>query len=152
MGGAAGRDGCVFRQGTRPSRQRRNGIKSKKVRSSGGYIDVSTPRDRNGEFEPMLVKNRECELHTGMDEIIISLYAGGNSIDDIHYPLRITHYTLHITHYTLRISHSALNSSQLRTQGSQPQTFLSPLSLFFPIFAPRKKSNNKKRYEVPLRT
>lgn len=67
---------------------RRNGIKSKKVRSSGGYIDVATPRDRNGEFEPMLVKNWERELHTGMDEIIISLYARGNSIDDIHYLLR----------------------------------------------------------------
>ena len=67
---------------------RRNGKKCKKVRCSGGYIDVTTPRDRNGEFEPMLVKNWERELHTGMDEIIISLYARGNSIDDIHYLLR----------------------------------------------------------------
>lgn len=67
---------------------RRNGKKSKRVRSSGGYIEVSTPRDRNGEFAPMLVKNWERELHTGMDDIIISLYARGNSIDDIHYLLR----------------------------------------------------------------
>ena len=50
---------------------RRNGFKQKQVRSTGGMLTVNTPRDRSGEYAPMLVKNWERELTTGMDEIIL---------------------------------------------------------------------------------
>jgi len=64
-------------------KNRRNGHLSKTVRSSTGPLSISTPRDRNGDHEPILVGKRERELKTGMDEIILELYASGNSVSDI---------------------------------------------------------------------
>lgn len=62
---------------------RRNGHTHKIVRSNTGPIEVHTPRDRLGSHEPILIKKWERELGTGIDDIIISLYARGQSIEDI---------------------------------------------------------------------
>ena len=67
---------------------RKNGFKKKQVRSTGGMLSINTPRDRNGEYEPIMVKNWERELTTGMDEIILSLYARGHSVEDVQQHLR----------------------------------------------------------------
>lgn len=67
---------------------RKNGFKKKQVRSTGGMLSINTPRDRNGEYEPIMVKNWERELSTGMDEIILSLYARGHSVEDVQQHLR----------------------------------------------------------------
>jgi len=68
---------------TTKKKNRRNGHLSKTVRSSSGPLSIRTPRDRNGDHEPLLVGKRERELKTGMDEIILELYASGNSVSDI---------------------------------------------------------------------
>lgn len=68
-------------------RNRRNGHTSKLVRSVAGPLDVKTPRDRQGEHEPKLIKKWERELGTGLDEIILSLYARGQSVEDVRYQL-----------------------------------------------------------------
>ena len=60
----------------------RNGKSSKSVRSVHGEIELEVPRDRNGTFEPQLVKKGEKQLH-GFDDRIISLYSRGMSIRDI---------------------------------------------------------------------
>lgn len=60
----------------------RNGKSQKSVRSVHGDIDVEVPRDRNGTFEPKLVKKGEKQLN-GFDERILSLYARGMSTRDI---------------------------------------------------------------------
>lgn len=65
------------------STNRRNGISSKKVKTHYGSIDVSTPRDRNGSFEPELLPKRQTSLGEGLDHKIISLYALGMSYTDI---------------------------------------------------------------------
>lgn len=67
---------------------RRNGHTHKVVRSSAGPLEVHTPRDRSGEHEPILVKKWERELGTGLDDIILSLYARGQSVEDVRYQLR----------------------------------------------------------------
>jgi transposase-like protein len=67
---------------------RRNGHVPKTVRSTSGPVSIRTPRDRNGEFEPVLVGKRERELKTGMDEVIIEMYARGNSVDQIRQQIR----------------------------------------------------------------
>ena len=69
-------------------RNRRNGHVPKTVRSTSGPVSIRTPRDRNGEFEPVLVGKRERELKTGMDEVIIEMYARGNSVDQIRQQIR----------------------------------------------------------------
>ena len=60
----------------------RNGKSRKMVRSIHGDIEIETPRDRNGSFEPQLIKKGEKQLG-GFDERIVSLYARGMSTRDI---------------------------------------------------------------------
>ena len=49
---------------------RRNGYNTKTVRSSNGDIRLKTPRDRDGEFEPILVKKYEKDISFFDDQII----------------------------------------------------------------------------------
>jgi putative transposase len=67
---------------------RRNGHTHKTVTSRVGPLDVRTPRDRLGEHEPILVKKWDRDLGTGLDDIILSLYARGQSVEDVRYQLR----------------------------------------------------------------
>jgi putative transposase len=60
----------------------RNGSTRKTVRTELGPVEVKTPRDRRGSFEPKLVAKRQTRL-AGLDERILGLYAGGMSVRDI---------------------------------------------------------------------
>ena len=62
---------------------KRNGRTPKRVLSDAGPLDISTPRDRNSDFEPELIGKRERELSSGLDNQILALYAQGNSIEDV---------------------------------------------------------------------
>lgn len=67
---------------------RRNGHTNKTVTSRVGPLDIYTPRDRRGEHDPILVKKWDRDLGTGLDDIILSLYARGQSVEDVRYQLR----------------------------------------------------------------
>jgi putative transposase len=60
----------------------RNGKNAKIVQSSYGPIEIETPRDRTGEFEPQIVKKRQKNI-SSFDDKIISMYAKGMSTRDI---------------------------------------------------------------------
>jgi putative transposase len=60
----------------------RNGSTSKTLRTELGAVGVNTPRDRQGSFEPKLVAKRQTQL-AGLDDRILSMYAGGMSVRDI---------------------------------------------------------------------
>ena len=60
----------------------RNGYTAKTVRTELGPVQVKTPRDRQGSFEPRLVGKRQTRL-AGLDEKILALYAGGMTVRDI---------------------------------------------------------------------
>ena len=60
----------------------RNGYSSKTVQESMGEVDISVPRDRNGEFEPQLVKKHQTDVSSIEDKIIF-LYSQGVSTRDI---------------------------------------------------------------------
>lgn len=60
----------------------RNGSTPKTVASEVGDIPLETPRDRAGTFEPRLVPKGSRRVG-GLDDMIISLYAGGMTIRDI---------------------------------------------------------------------
>jgi transposase-like protein len=64
------------------STNRRNGHTEKKVRSSYGELELTVPRDREGEFEPIVVRKNQKEV-TGIEEQIIALYARGVTVRDI---------------------------------------------------------------------
>ena len=91
------------KNGSKPDeiKNRRNGHISKKVRSEFGEMDLSIPRDRDGEFEPVIVKKRQKEI-SGIEEQIIGLYAKGVSVRDIQ---------AHLNHlYGVDISHTLISN------------------------------------------
>jgi Transposase, Mutator family len=60
----------------------RNGSTSKTLKTEHGPIPIDTPRDRNGSFEPKIVKKRQRRF-VGFDEKILALYSRGLSVRDI---------------------------------------------------------------------
>src|SRR3954453_3845838 len=50
----------------------RNGTRAKTVLTDVGPVEIAVPRDREGSFEPKIVKNRQKRL-SGVDEMVISL-------------------------------------------------------------------------------
>lgn len=78
---------------------RRNGKGRKRVQSAVGPLQVETPRDRDGTFEPQLVKKRQVRL-AGMEEKILALYAKGMTTRDIESAL--------VDLYGVTISHALI--------------------------------------------
>ncbi|HIZ88873.1 MAG TPA: transposase [Candidatus Mucispirillum faecigallinarum] len=60
----------------------RNRYSSKTIKTETGAIDISTPRDRNSTFEPVIVKNGQRKASI-LDDQILALYARGMSTRDI---------------------------------------------------------------------
>ena len=60
----------------------RNGATSKTLQTDVGPVEINTPRDRDGSFEPRLVGKRQTRL-AGLDDKILGLYAGGMTVRDI---------------------------------------------------------------------
>ncbi|EXB08251.1 transposase, Mutator family protein [Acinetobacter sp. 1396970] len=54
----------------------RNGFSSKTVLTQGGQLALDIPRDRDGSFEPQIIKKHQTRI-TSMDDQILSLYAKG---------------------------------------------------------------------------
>ncbi len=73
----------------RGSPNSRNGTSPKTLASEVGELRLDGPRDRAGTFEPRLVPKGSRRVG-GLDEMIISLYAGGMTIRDIQYHLART--------------------------------------------------------------
>jgi putative transposase len=65
-----------------PADNCRNGYSSKQIKTEDGTFELETPRDRNGEFEPKLIKKRQTRF-TSMDDKILSLYAKGMTTREI---------------------------------------------------------------------
>ena len=64
----------------------RNGSFPKTIATTVGDVELAVPRDRNGSFTPRLVPTGSRRLG-GLDEMIVSLYAGGMTIRDIEHHL-----------------------------------------------------------------
>ncbi|ANW64800.1 IS256 family transposase [Mycolicibacterium austroafricanum] len=67
----------------------RNGFTPKTVASEVGDVGLAIPRDRDGSFHPTLVPKGSRRLG-GLDDMIISLYAGGMTVRDIQHHLATT--------------------------------------------------------------
>ncbi|ANO76037.1 hypothetical protein OkiPb00232_48090 [Escherichia coli] len=67
---------------SRPGANSRNGYSTKTVITGDGPLELRTPRDRDGTFEPQLVKKNQTRI-TGMDNQLLSLYAKGMTTREI---------------------------------------------------------------------
>lgn len=65
----------------------RNGYSKKTVQSSQGEMELRIPRDRNGEFEPELVKKHQMDISSIEDKILF-MYSQGTSTRDIEKTMR----------------------------------------------------------------
>jgi putative transposase len=73
----------------RGSPNSRNGSTPKTLATEVGPVPLDTPRDRRGSFEPRLVP-KGARRAGGLDEMIVSLYAGGMTVRDIQHHLART--------------------------------------------------------------
>jgi putative transposase len=62
---------------------RKNGSTPKTVKSALGSFTLDTPRDRQGSFEPQIVKKQQTHLTDEMERRVLSLFALGSSYKDI---------------------------------------------------------------------
>lgn len=66
----------------RNSGNSRNGKTSKTIKTNNGELELSVPRDRNSNFEPILIEKRKNRLKV-IDDLILSLYGKGMTVRDI---------------------------------------------------------------------
>lgn len=62
---------------------RRNGKTPKTVKTAYGQVSIETPRDRDGSFEPVLIKKRQTILNQTLDNKVLALFGLGMSYQDI---------------------------------------------------------------------
>lgn len=79
---------------------RKNGKVSKTVKTVDGEVELVTSRDRNGSFEPEIIKKRERVLADSLQDRIIGMYGLGMSLRDISSHIREM-YDMDISHDTL---------------------------------------------------
>jgi putative transposase len=102
----------------------RNGSTPKTVATQVGDVDLAVPRDRDGSFTPRLVPRGSRRLG-GLDEMIISLYAGGMTVRDIEHHLATTIGT-ELSHETIRTITDQISEEVLAWQQR-------PLDALYPV-------------------
>ncbi len=104
---------------------RRNGHGSKQLHTSEGSMDLVTPRDRTGSFEPEIVRKRQTILADNLEHKIIGLYGLGMSLRDI---------SAHIKEmYDTDISHTVLSEITDRIIPAVKQWQSQPLEALYTI-------------------
>lgn len=82
------------------SNNNRNGYTNKQLKGDFGEIELETPRDRNGSFEPQIIQKGQRRFD-GFDDKILALYAKGMTTRDIQSTLREL--------YDVDVSHSLIS-------------------------------------------
>lgn len=131
----------------RGSGNNRNGKTQKTVQSDSGEFQIDVPRDRNGSFEPQLVKKRQRRLQ-GFDDKVISLYARGLSTRDIQGQLQEL-YGVEVS-ATLISNVTAAVMDDVRAWQSRPLSAVYPILYFDAIFVKSRQEGPVKNKAVYL--
>jgi putative transposase len=83
------------------AKNRRNGKSRKTIKGEFGSAEIAVPRDRNGDFEPIIVKKGQTRFD-GFDDKILSLYARGMTTRDIQSQLEDL--------YGVEVSHALISN------------------------------------------
>jgi len=131
----------------RGSGNNRNGKGRKTVQGDTGALEIEVPRDRNGSFEPQLVKKRQRRLE-GFDDKVLSLYARGLSTRDIQGQLEEL--------YGARVSPTLISNvtaavmEDVRAWQSRPLSALYPILYFDALFVKSRQEGPVKNKAVYL--
>jgi putative transposase len=116
----------------------RNGSTTKRLDTEVGDLELATPRDRNGSFEPRLVPKGQRRVG-GLSDMIISLYAGGMTIRDIQAHLERTLGT-QLSHETIaNITDAVLE--EVKAWQSRPLEAVYPIVYFDALVVKVKESH-----------
>jgi transposase-like protein len=120
----------------------RNGKGKKTVQTETAQFDIDVPRDRDGSFEPQLVKKRQRRLD-GFDDKVLALYARGLSTREIQDHLEEL--------YGVEVSPTLISNvtdavlDEVRTWQARPLASVYPILYFDALFV-------KSRQEGPVQT
>jgi putative transposase len=119
-----------YEKGQKPSRaasNTRNGHGKKRVKSDGGEMELSVPRDREGSFEPQLIKKGQRRFD-GFDDKIISMYARGMTVREIQGHLKEMYGVMVSPDLISRVTDAVLE--EVREWQSRPLDAIYPLVIF----------------------
>jgi putative transposase len=108
----------------RNSGDSRNGSYPKKLRCSNGEVTIQVPRDRNGEFEPQIVKKYTANTNE-LEDKIIGMYAKGLSVRDIQDTLQEL--------YGMEVSPATISAITDKVWGLVEAWKSRPLAAIYPI-------------------
>jgi transposase-like protein len=118
----------------------RNGKGHKTVQSDTGALEIEVPRDRNGTFEPQLVRKRQRRLE-GFDDKVLALYARGLSTRDIQGQLEELYGATVSPTLISNVTNAVMED--LRAWQSRPLSAVYPILYFDALFV-------KSRQEGPV--
>jgi putative transposase len=110
----------------------RNGSSKKTIRSDDLELEISVPRDRKGEYEPILIPKHERRFD-GFDDVIVSLYSRGLTVRDIQDHLKQL--------YHVEVSHTLISTvtseviEELKVWQNRPLEEVYPIVYFDAIVA-----------------
>jgi len=110
--------------GEKETENRRNGTSSKTLRTDQGPMEIGIPRDRNGDYEPLIVPKHQREWR-GFDEKILSMYSLGLSTNAIQENLKEI--------YNVDVSPELISRVTDEVKGLVEEWRNRPLESFYPI-------------------
>jgi len=110
--------------GEKETENRRNGTSSKTLRTDQGPMEIEVPRDRNGEYEPLIVPKHQKEL-AGFDQKILSMYGLGLSTRAIQENLKEI--------YNVDVSPELISRVTDEVKGLVEEWRNRPLEPFYPV-------------------
>ena len=131
----------------RGSGNSRNGKSRKTIQSEAGQFEIEVPRDRDGSFEPQLVKKRQRRLD-GFDDKVLALYARGLSTRDIQAQLEEL--------YGVEVSPTLISNvtdavhDEVRAWQSRPLSEVYPILYFDALYVKSREDGPVKNKAVYL--
>jgi transposase-like protein len=110
--------------GEKATSNRRNGKTSKTLRTDQGPMEIEVPRDRDGEYEPLVVRKHQREWR-GFDNKILSMYALGLSTKAIQENLKDI--------YNVEVSPELISRVTDEVKGLVEEWRNRPLEPFYPV-------------------
>lgn len=104
---------------------RKNGYTRKTMKTSSGSFELDTPRDRQGTFEPQLVKKHQTHLTDEIDRKILGLFAIGMSYQDISQHIKEM--------YAIDVSNASISAITDKVIPELRQWQSRPLDAIYPI-------------------
>lgn len=131
----------------RNGKNSRNGHTGKTVIGKDGPVEILTPRDRDGSFEPKLIRKRQKRIN-GFDDTIISLYARGLTTREIQAHLREIYSTEISAELVSAVTAEVID--EVRAWQSRPLAELYPILYLDALFVTTKEGGPARRKAVNI--